>query len=433
MIKKQLSALSSIFLSLMLLGTALAQQFDAATRTITVSPSGGDDTAALQAALDSCVAFGPGCTVQLTEGIFKSQQLVSYNFHGTLKGAGMNATVLEPFGILTVTTDDPVLSNPPSLDNPWPHFVTFVDSHITISDLTLRVTEPEPTTPWIIFDTEFTRMAGVLLFTGSKADVVIERIMIEGAEDDAGDVNTYNAFYGNGNFPDAAGIETGVGTVLPLSGRFSVRDSIFRKVFYGTPFFNVVDSQIAVRNNLYEDIRFIGMDLMDVQGSSVDISHNTMTDVRFFGIELRQGEFLTPEISNSFLIYNNSIEVMDGYAIGLIDPQDTDTLQALISGNTLRISGDAVAVLGSGGHRAVIMDNTVQGSGQHAFKLGVADDEEIPVPSTTGWVISGNDLSELSTSEVAVMLGEGSGNTTVICSSSATVMDAGTGNTVLCD
>ena len=60
------------------------------------SPSGGDDTAAIQQALDTCVQQHPtGCTVQLAAGIYHTRQLVAYNFHGTLKGLGMDTTTIE--------------------------------------------------------------------------------------------------------------------------------------------------------------------------------------------------------------------------------------------------------------------------------------------------------------------------------------------------
>lgn len=97
---------------------AFAQRVDAQTRTIAVAPSGGDDTAAVQAALDACVTFGPGCTVQLEEGTFRTQQLLVHDFHGTFRGAGQDATVLEPFDRFTVSQDEVAIIRPPRPTTP---------------------------------------------------------------------------------------------------------------------------------------------------------------------------------------------------------------------------------------------------------------------------------------------------------------------------
>ena len=53
-------------------------------------PNGVDDTANIQAALNACVAYGPGCTVKLAAGKYLTQQVVVYNFQGTFKGMGID-------------------------------------------------------------------------------------------------------------------------------------------------------------------------------------------------------------------------------------------------------------------------------------------------------------------------------------------------------
>ena len=57
-------------------------------------PNGSDDTNNIQAALNACVAQGPGCTVQLQAGTYLTRQLVTYNFQGTFKGMGQDSTVV---------------------------------------------------------------------------------------------------------------------------------------------------------------------------------------------------------------------------------------------------------------------------------------------------------------------------------------------------
>ena len=53
-------------------------------------PNSVDDTANIQAALNACVAYGPGCTVKLAAGKYLTQQVVVYNFQGTFKGMGID-------------------------------------------------------------------------------------------------------------------------------------------------------------------------------------------------------------------------------------------------------------------------------------------------------------------------------------------------------
>jgi len=42
-------------------------------------PNGVDDTANIQGALNVCVKYGPGCTVQLAAGTYFTKQVVVYN------------------------------------------------------------------------------------------------------------------------------------------------------------------------------------------------------------------------------------------------------------------------------------------------------------------------------------------------------------------
>src|SRR5690349_11337843 len=69
-----------------------------------VQPGRADDTSALQAAFDACVAERPGCTVELAAGTFHTKQLIVRNFHGTLRGAGQAASIIEALPNLPVNS-----------------------------------------------------------------------------------------------------------------------------------------------------------------------------------------------------------------------------------------------------------------------------------------------------------------------------------------
>ena len=65
------------------------------TGSVAPSPNHRDDTAALQAALQACVPGGPSCTVRLRAGTYLARQVYANGFHGTVTGAGEDATVVQ--------------------------------------------------------------------------------------------------------------------------------------------------------------------------------------------------------------------------------------------------------------------------------------------------------------------------------------------------
>jgi hypothetical protein len=104
---------------LALLPRALA---GAARNAVVVPPPNGvDDTAGIQAALDECVASGPGCTVQLAAGTCLTRQLVANNFRGTFEGLGKDGTILEgsPLPVTACWNEDCEWWPPDTKDHLW--------------------------------------------------------------------------------------------------------------------------------------------------------------------------------------------------------------------------------------------------------------------------------------------------------------------------
>jgi hypothetical protein len=96
--------------------------------------------------------YPTGCTIQLAAGVYKSQQLFGANFHGTLQGTGMDVTTIEVLAPLEVTSN-PILEgafdvSPPSLTNKYPMLIIFMAGDITVSDLTFKVSDPNPVKKW---------------------------------------------------------------------------------------------------------------------------------------------------------------------------------------------------------------------------------------------------------------------------------------------
>jgi len=410
---------------LMIASYALAQEVDAATRTVTVAPSGGDDTAAVQAALDACVTFGPGCTVHLEEGVFRTRHLLTHDFHGTFRGAGQDATTIEPAGRFAVNDDDVVLARPPAPDHPWPMHILFVGGDVTVSDMTLRMTGAEPAQPWTLFGMEFTAMAASLVITGEVADARIERVTVEGEEGSFQGYNLINGVYVEGLLPDDEGEPT-----RPLHGTFSVRDSTFRTLAYGSPLFNLEDSLVVIADTLYEDV-FSAMDTQDLAGSTVEIRDNVI-DGATVGFEIIQGSWAVPDMASTLLVHGNDVRGVRAIGIGLDGAEGADTLRAVVADNRFELTGDAVGVISRNTAGARVLDNVVTGEGRAVVALAEAPDDGSAAPPATGWTISGNDLSAFTGSQAAFVLGPGADGVTVLCRAPAAVQDDGARNVVHC-
>lgn len=133
-------ACALILLISLALGFGHAQSGGMDARTVRVEPSGVDDTAALQDALEACRFASSGCNVELAAGSFKARPLLVFGFRGALRGPGKDTTVIEALpGIDVVDAEPAVIAVAPTTTEPWPFLVTFVDGDVEISDLTLRI------------------------------------------------------------------------------------------------------------------------------------------------------------------------------------------------------------------------------------------------------------------------------------------------------
>ena len=79
-------------LSVLALATTLLVPPATAEHRRCVAPNGTDDTAQLQAALESCSGARRGCVVSLCEGVFRIAPVRVGDFRGALEGAGRDKT-----------------------------------------------------------------------------------------------------------------------------------------------------------------------------------------------------------------------------------------------------------------------------------------------------------------------------------------------------
>jgi Pectate lyase superfamily protein len=156
-----------------LLALLLPTTLWAGGHTIKVRPPNGvDDTATIQAALDAAVASGPGTTVQLAAGRYLTQQLATYNFHGTFKGAGKDKTIIEALPHLQVNANANFCNSPglPNVtNNRWPSLIIFVDGDIRISELSIKVmaSPGTATTTWWLCDSPCTFLLDAIRIMGT--------------------------------------------------------------------------------------------------------------------------------------------------------------------------------------------------------------------------------------------------------------------------
>jgi hypothetical protein len=246
-------------------------------------PNGTDDTTNIQAALDTCVAYGKNCTAQLAAGTYHTGQVVASGFVGSFRGAGMNETIIKTLDRPLYVTYLDFFLNPPTPEsgsNPWPSLFAFVGGDIVISDLSLYATENSGTTGWTFtgLGVNIYELAHGFVVVGSEvpgqnyreANAALYRVHIEGLQR-AGTVygfNLINATYYEGFL----GADT-----LPLRGRFDIHDSQFRQVG-GTNLYNLYGAQISITRNTYSD-SFEGMDVGYLSNTTYEYAQNEVLNI----------------------------------------------------------------------------------------------------------------------------------------------------------
>jgi hypothetical protein len=274
-------------------------------RTITVLPTGVDDTANIQCAFDSAVAAGVGA-VQLERGTYHTRQIVVNNFKGTFTGAGAQQSILTNLPNLSVAPGN-FYYQAPSTTNPWPDLFTFVGGDFLVSDMGMRITGTAPTTGWSIFGSPtIYALANGIAVLGTTANAVFSRVDVEGQY-------APNPFY-NYNLFNGINFEGLTGQVSPpLSGSFVVQNSTFRLVGSAVAVGNVVDASVLISHNTMQDV-FDGMDLLGMLNTRYEFSFNTVEGASIGGY-LYDGSSLGTELyatSSEILVANNSFSGQDG-------------------------------------------------------------------------------------------------------------------------
>jgi hypothetical protein len=304
-------------------------------RTLRVVPTGGDDTAGLQCALDAATAAGVPMTVELAPGRFVTGPLLAVGFRGRLRGAGEHATlVTNPSWPMAVFAGDWSLA-PPSPSNIWPSLVTFLGGAFAVSDLSLSVTGDQPTTGSDFgYGTVYSMVMGIAV-VGDHAEAAFERV----TEDPVFGYNVGNGIYFEGlvTWPDPP----------PISGSLSVRGCTIRGVASGTPLYNVRHGRVEIVGNRLTGGSYGGdiADLEDVDliiaGNDIDASQSGLLIYEFC---------LSPAAvcglpGSRLLVAGNRIAAPDGVMV--IGQFDARTRCAIL--------GNAIGYDAAGGGHAVVL------------------------------------------------------------------------------
>jgi hypothetical protein len=270
-------------------------------RTITVLPTGVDDTANLQCAFDNAVAAGTSA-VQLEKGTYYTRQIVVNNFKGTFTGAGAQASVLTNLPNLYVTPVN-AYYQAPSASNPSPNLVSFVGGDFLVSDMGIQITGSAPTTGWTIFGLpSLYDLANGFAVLGTYAKAVFSHVDVEGqyAPNPVANYNLYNGI----SFAGFIGQQS-----PPITGSLVVQNSTFQHLGSAVAVANVSDAAVLISHNNAEDV-FDAMDVFGLLNTRYEFSFNKVEGASFGGYlydgSSSEGTAELYATSSEILVANNS-------------------------------------------------------------------------------------------------------------------------------
>jgi hypothetical protein len=325
-------------------------------RTITVLPTGVDDTANLQSAFDNAVALGPGVKVQLVAGTYHIRQIAVKNFRGSFAGAGADKSVLTNLPNLVVKVQPPndyfsTLPTPATGANPWPSLVAFVDGNFVVSDMGMDITGAKPTTGWFFSGSPtIYEMAQGFLIVGTDANAVFLRVSVVG-EQELNSLFGYNLmnginFEGYGHAPAAS----------PISGSFTVRDSVFQHQAWPTPIDGVLHASILISGNHYQDV-FDAMDIGGLRESRYTFSLNTVEGAVYAGDVYDLPDAAVSQVTSSEILVSNNVFSGDQYGVYL-EATFTGGATCQVVANTFQNISNVGIYLGPGTSHCIVAGNS---------------------------------------------------------------------------
>jgi hypothetical protein len=370
-----------------------------------LAPSGGEDTTALQAALDRCSGATRPCTVALCAGTFDTGILRVRDFRGTLRGAGKERTVLRALPDLPVSenSEDFFRDDPFDPLRAWPYLVQFFGGRGRVEDFGILVPAPPsgstPTSGWFLLGGgPIFELRGALLFTGREpVSFEVRDVRVE-AGDPGADLGSTT--FGGVEFGGLLPLDPQDPSefpVFPARGRLEVHDSVFDGVLVGTPLAELAGARVLLSRNRYRST--IAVDVIDADRSDVAILANRW-EVSYRGVQVRQNLDGAPSRRSAFRVVANRGGVLPlfagvGDALSFQDPAGASsgpggtTLLAARNRWALGSATGAAAsgITASGAGRLDLAGNRLSG------KAGAG----LEVDATEGCRVHGNSTRRLDT------------------------------------
>ncbi len=414
--------------------SALASKKLSSGIVFTVSPSGNynDDSYNIQTALDNAVAAGPGSTVRLTEGTFYLKEGIEVKgFDGIFTGAGKDKTIL--------TTHDKLNFGLPA--HQIPSLIKFRCGNISMSDMTITITDPEPCT----IDNQVNFLPSVITITGNdvnpgtegqKAKFTFNNLKFLGGDGNIWGYN-YNIFY-----IIIASWESDNNAVYPLEGGYKITNCEFQQGFYcvltqytGGPCLIGGD---ATSGNKFIEAE-VGAATFDINSSYCNISNNYFERIHWDALQPYQGVIPDPStlpltkfiISDNdinlssyepgALAFTNGIELVD-YGI-LASTSKQNKMDAVITNNKIHINDVGFSgLLGECCRSIIVTNNVISGSATAGIVAGIWGQ-----PPASNWLMKYNDVQGVNAEVAPVWLGPGT-NHFVVFGDKSNILDEGTGN-----
>jgi len=279
---------------------------------ISIKPNGSDDTAQLQAALESCSGAKSRCKIILSEGTFYTDVLLVRNFNGKITGQGAGKTIIKPVTDRPLRSADIVFQNDPTLDEPYPILMHFADGgNIDLTDFTLDFPSDMKVEPYVTFDVPDQTIHDALLSaimadgTTNPAQLSVSGLEINAAANDAlfpFGSNLLNAIRFEGQHRPQG--------ITPLSsGKFSAQNTQINGGGLGFALrdINGVDAKIV--NNTSINNRLISVFLTDMGDSKAKVFNNVLS-CEFEAVQIIRGfRDPAPSAPSDFNISNNTLTV----------------------------------------------------------------------------------------------------------------------------
>lgn len=424
-----------------------------------VSPSGTDDTARIQCALDEARAAGRGRTVWLKPGTFHVGLVRVQGFDGYFKGAGMNATRITPLLALDCPAE--------LAEGRWPVLVAFDAGYPRISDMTFEMTidQMDPclpyTAPW---DPVPQTGLGALLVVGGGPIAEADADRCETLEPVKGNATIEHVGF-RGPYPSTTEAQAaqmarryvehavnigGWGNygstyctdyVRRVTGKFAVTNSSFQDInSAGVGAQGLLHATVKVggsprMGNFFKDVGFSFLSF-DAANSMMEASYNHSDTQCLMGMYAVQSApwIHLADADSTFLVHHNDLRVSGGAdAVYLEDWGPVlgipPTLKGIVAYNKITLADTGYGGIGTfSAQNALIYGNKISGNGMAGIYAGIWGD------GISGWKILRNDVEGVNSPPAVapIWLGAGTSRNLVVGGRHPTgVLDEGTDNLLI--